>query len=79
MELLTGFQNVKFLAFRVDFSATFHKNCVIGEIFGTTACLRTVAGGKQGHVPCEIFSLQQSLLFVLVEFNVDHTAYSKMM
>ena len=44
----------------------------------TTTCLKTVVGGKQGHAPCKILSLQQSTFFVSVEFHGDHKAVTKM-
>ena len=54
------FQDVALLPpSRASFSTTFLKKCVRGESLGTTTCLRTVVGGKQGHAACEIFLLQQ--------------------
>ena len=47
-----GFQDEAFLSSRACFSTTFLKNCGRGECLGTTSCLRTMVGGKQGHVPC---------------------------
>ena len=37
-----------------------------------------MVGGKQGHVPCEILSLQQSLLFRSVDYYGDHKAVTKL-
>ena len=63
-----GFQDVVLLPSRASFSTTFLKNCGRGESLGTTTCLITVVGGKQGHARCKIPLLQQSLFFVSVEF-----------
>ena len=62
-----GFLGIVFLP-QVNFSSTFLKNCVSGEAFRTTTCLRPVVGGKQGHVPCKIHSLQQSLFLCQLNF-----------
>ena len=32
-----------------------------GESLRTATYLKTVVGGKQGHAPCKVFPLQQSL------------------
>ena len=67
-----GFQDVAFLLSRASFYNTCLNICGRGEGLRTTACLRTVVGGKQGHAPCEILSLQQFLFLVSVEFHVGH-------
>ena len=56
-----GFQDVVFLPSKPSFNTTFLKTCGRGECLGSTTCLRTVVGGWQGHAPCKILSLQQSL------------------
>ena len=43
------------------YSTTFRKQCGGGECFETTTCPRTEVGGKQGHAPCKVLSLEQSL------------------
>ena len=55
------FQDVAFLP-QANFSASFLKKYDRGESLGTTTCLRTVVGGKQGHAPCKIPFLQQRLV-----------------
>ena len=70
-----GFRDVAFLPSIASFYTTFLKHCGRGESLGTITCLKTVVGGKQGHVPCKIFMLQQSLFLVSVEFNGDHKTY----
>ena len=72
-----GFQDVAFLPSRVSFSTIFLKNCGRGECLWTTACLKTVSGGKQGHAPCKILLLQQSPYFVSDEFHSDHKIVNK--
>ena len=69
-----GFQAVAFLPSRASFSATFLMSCA-GECFGSTTC--HVVGGRQGHAPCNILLLKQSL-FVSVEFNVYHKTVTQM-
>ena len=67
-----SFQDVAFLSSRVSFTVTFFEDCGWSESLGTTTCIITVAGGKQGHhAPCEILSLYE-VSFVSVEFNGDH-------
>ena len=63
-ELLIGFHDVVFLPSRASFSSTFLKNCGRGESLSTTTCIKAVVGGKQGHAPCRILSLQQCLFCV---------------
>ena len=58
-----GLQDVVFLPLRASFYTTFIKNCGRGEIVGTTMCVKTVFGGRQGHAPCKILWLQQSLFY----------------
>ena len=41
-----------------SFYAIFLKNCGRSYGRGTATCHRTVVGGKQGHAPCKIPSLQ---------------------
>ena len=41
----------------------------------TTTCIKSVCGGKHGHVPYEILLLQQSLFLVSVKCNGDHRTY----
>ena len=60
------------------FSITCHESCGRDESLGSTTCLKTVVGGKQGHVLCKILLPQQSLFFVSVEFNVDHKTVTKL-
>ena len=38
----------------------------------TTTCPKTVVGGKQGHAPCKISLLQESLFLASVEFYGGH-------
>ena len=61
LELLMGFHDVAFLSSRASFSTTFLTNCGSGERLWTTTCLTTGVGGKQGHAPCKMLSLQQNL------------------
>ena len=56
-----GFQDVASLPSRTRFSSMFLNNGGGGESLGTTTCLRTVVGCNQGHAPCKVFKLQQSL------------------
>ena len=42
-----------------SFYATLLGCCGRGENLGTTTCLNSVVGGKQGYVPCRMPSLQQ--------------------
>ena len=64
-----SFQDVAFLPpSRASFCTTVLKNCGRGESLWTTTYNRTVVVGKQGHAPCRICLLQQSLLFVPVYF-----------
>ena len=63
-----GYQDVAFLPSRASFSTTFLKNCGRGESLGTTTFLKTVVGGRQGHAPCEVLLLQQSLFLCLLDF-----------
>ena len=65
-------------AIRASFSTTCLKNCGKGECLGTTTCLMTVAGGKQGHAPCRMLPLQQILFFVSLKFHGDHKTVTKM-
>ena len=73
-----GLQDVAFLPSRDNFSTTILKNCGRGESLRITTCLRTVVEGKQGHVPCKILLLHQSLFFVSVEFHGDHSIVIKL-
>ena len=76
LELLVCFHDVAFLPSRASFSTAFLSTISRGKSLKTITCLKTVLGGNQGHAPCKILSLQQSLFFVSVEFNGDHkTAY----
>ena len=43
----------------------FLKDCGRGECLGTTACIRTVVGGKYGHAPCSNIDSQIHLLCCL--------------
>ena len=63
-ELLMDLHDVTFLPSQDSFPTTFLSNCGRGESLGATTCLC----GKQGHAPCKILLLQQSL-FVSVEFH----------
>ena len=56
-----SFQDVAFLPSKASFSSTFLRNNGRGEGFCITRCAKTVVGGKQGHAPCRILLLQQSL------------------
>ena len=58
VELQMGFQDVHFLTSSASFYATCLKTCGGGEGLGSSVCLRTVVGGRQGHAPCEIFFIQ---------------------
>ena len=66
-----GFHNVTFLLSEASFSATFLNNCGRGESLRTTTCLRSLVGCRQGHDPCEILLLKQSL-FVSVKSYRGH-------
>ena len=61
-ELLMGIRAVVYLASSASFSTNFFTNCGRGEGLRASICLLVVVGGKQGHAPCRIFLLQQSLL-----------------
>ena len=50
---LIGFQDVAFLPTRACFGTTFLETEGRDESLRTTMCLKTVVGGKQGHVPCK--------------------------
>ena len=63
-----GFQDVAQLSSQASFPPTFLKNCGRSKCLGTTTCLITVFGGKQGHAPCRIFSLQQSVIWCQLNF-----------
>ena len=54
------FQDVAFLPSQAIFPPHFNK-CGRGERITATTCPKTVVGGKQGHAPWEIPSLQQSI------------------
>ena len=54
-----GFPDVAFLPSLASSSTTFLKNCCGGGSLGIATCHETVVGGKHGHAPCEILSLQQ--------------------
>ena len=73
-----GFQDVAFLPSRASYSSTFLNNCGRGKSLGNTTCLKTAVGCKQGHAPCKIFSLQQNLFVVSVEFHGDHKTVTKL-
>ena len=68
--------NVTFLPSRASFPSTCLKNCGRGESLGITTCHKTMIGGKQGHAPCKILSLQQSL-FLLDKFHADYKTVTK--
>ena len=71
-ELLMGFQDVAFLQPELVFSTIFVEDCGRGDTLRTiTRCPKTVVGGKQGHAPCKILSLQQNR-FVSVKYHGDH-------
>ena len=63
-----AFQDVSFLPCRASFSTTFLKNCDSGESLGTTTCLKTAVGGKQGHAPSKILTFQQSIFSCQLNF-----------
>ena len=56
-----GFMDVAFLPSKASFSTTFLQNCGRGEGLVTTTCLSAVVGDKQGHAPCRVLLLHQSL------------------
>ena len=56
-----GFQNVALLLSRASISTIFLDNCGRGESLGTTKYLRDANGGKQGHDPCKVLLLRQTL------------------
>ena len=66
--LLKGFQDVAFLSSWVSFPAIFLTNSGKGEGLRTTTYLKTVVGGRQGHAPCKILLLQQSLFLCQLNF-----------
>ena len=51
------------------FSNTFLKNCDTGDCLSTTTCPMTVVGGRQGHAPCGILLLEQSLFLCQWNFQ----------
>ena len=55
-----GFQDVAFLSSRASCFTTFLKYCGRRIGLGTTTCLKTVVGGKQGHAPCKILLLHKA-------------------
>ena len=62
---------------RVSFTVTFFEDCGWSEGLMTTTCIKTVAGGKQGHhAPCMILSLYEAS-FVSVKFNGVHKTVYK--
>ena len=65
-----GFPDVTFLPTPTRIYTMFFTNRGRGEGLGTTKCLRTVVGGKQGHAPCRILSSQQSLFLCQLNFMV---------
>ena len=71
-------KDVTLLPSRASFHTTFLKNCGRSESLGITTCPKTVVGGKQGHAPCKILSLQQSLFYVSVKFHGDHKTVIKL-
>ena len=60
-ELMEGFQDVTFLPSWASFATTFLNKCDGGDSLWTATCLKSVVGGKQGHAPCKMLFLQQSL------------------
>ena len=66
------FQDVAFLPSRASFYIRFLISCGRCEGLGTTKCRKTVVVGKQGHAPCKILLLPQSLFFMSVESHGDH-------
>ena len=61
-EFLMGIRAVVYLASSASFSTTCFTNCGRGEGLRASICIMAVVGGKQGHSPCRIFLLRQSLL-----------------
>ena len=61
-----GFQDVAFLPSRAHFATTFLEYCGRGYGLGTTTCLKTMIGGKQGYAPCKVLLLSQ--VFFLCHF-----------
>ena len=63
-----SFHDVAFLLSRASFSTTFDKSYCRGDSLANTTCDKTVAGGKQGYLPCMILLLHKAS-FLSVEFN----------
>ena len=63
-----GFQDVAFQSYQTSFYTTFLINCGGGCGLETTTCLKTVVGGKQGHIPCKTFLSLANPFFVSIEF-----------
>ena len=62
------FLNVVFLPYRASFFITFIENCGRGECLRITTFLTTVIDGRQGHAPCNIHLLLQSLFLCQLNF-----------
>ena len=60
-EFQMGFHDVAFMPLQAGLHATFLKKCGSSYYLIIDTCLTTEVGGKQGHTPCKILSLQQSL------------------
>ena len=64
-----GLQDVAFLPSTASFYTTNLKYSGRGECLGTTTCLITVVGDKQGHAPCKILLLKKSLFLCQLNFK----------
>ena len=73
---LMGIQDVGLLSSRASFFTSFPKDGGRSKGIRKATCHRTVFGGKQGHAPTKILSLQQSL-FCIIEFCGGHNAVMK--
>ena len=67
-----SFWDVALLSYRASIPTTFLKHCSRGESLATATCLGAVVGGKQGHAPCKVFSLQQTL-FLCQSYFIEIT------
>ena len=65
-----GFHDIALLYSRTRYYTTFLGNNSRGERLGTTTCLGTVVGCKQGHAPCKVPLLRHMLFLCQSNFMV---------
>ena len=70
-----GFQDIAFLLPELVFSPHFSTGVVEVKASGPPQVVILWLGGKQGHAPCKILSLQQSLF--LCQLNLMETKDSQ--